>query len=167
MKDAPRPLANQAPSPPEKNVPRTPEKGSSRHPVKNIFRKFAHRAALAVGSVWAFFLAFLTVLVWAGTGPLFGYSDTWQLVINTGTTVVTFLMVFLIQATQNRDSREIHVKLDELLRAVTKARTGLADLDELSDEELDGLLHEFRRVRREKGLSDPTSGEEPDADSED
>jgi low affinity Fe/Cu permease len=138
-----------------------------RHPVKNVFRRFAHRAALAVGSVWAFFLALLIVLVWAGTGPLFRYSDTWQLVINTGTTVVTFLMVFLIQATQNRDSREIHVKLDELLRAVTKARTGFADLDELSDEELDSLLHEFHRVRREKGLPDLAYGDEASADESD
>jgi len=131
------------------------------------FGRIAKGTARVTGRPTTFAVAVLIVLAWAVTGPVFHYSDTWQLVINTGTTVVTFLMVFLIQATQNRDSREIHVKLDELLRAVTKARTGLADLDELSDEELDGLLHEFRRVRREKGLSDPTSGEEPDADSED
>ena len=122
--------------------------------MKDLFRRFSHVTARAVGSVWAFFIAMLAIVVWAASGPLFHFSDTWQLVINTGTTVVTFLMVFLIQATQNRDSREIHVKLDELLRAVTKARTGLADLDELSDEELDGLLHEFHRVRREKGMAE-------------
>ena len=116
------------------------------------FRRFAHATARAVGSVWAFFLAFLVIVVWAVTGPIFGFSDTWQLIINTGTTIVTFLMVFLIQATQNRDSREIHLKLDELLRAISKARTGLADLDDLSDEELDGLLKDFHSARKKKGL---------------
>ena len=120
--------------------------------VKDLFRRFAHRTAHAVGSVWAFFVAAAVVLVWGITGPLFHFSDTWQLVINTGTTIVTFLMVFLIQNTQNRDSREIHLKLDELLRAVTKARTGLADLDDLSDKELDRLLNEFHNARKKKGL---------------
>jgi len=120
--------------------------------MKDLFRHFAHRTARAVGSVWAFFIAALVVVVWAVSGPLFHFSDTWQLVINTGTTVVTFLMVFLIQATQNRDSREIHLKLDELLRAISKARTGLADLDDLSDEELDGLLHDFHSARKKKGM---------------
>ena len=109
---------------------------------------------MAVGSVWSFFVAVLIIVVWLVTGPIFDYSDTWQLLINTGTTIVTFLMVFLIQATQNRDSREIHLKLDELLRAVSKARTGMADLDDLSDKELDSLLHEFRHARRKKGLAE-------------
>jgi len=120
--------------------------------VKDLFRRFAHATARAVGSVWSFFLAALVIVVWAVTGPLFHFSDTWQLVINTGTTIVTFLMVFLIQATQNRDSREIHLKLDELLRALSKARTGLADLDDLSDKELDSLLHDFHKAREKKGL---------------
>ena len=120
--------------------------------VKDLFRRFAHATARAVGSVWAFFLAALVIVVWAVTGPLFHFSDTWQLVINTSTTIITFLMVFLIQATQNRDSREIHLKLDELLRAISKARTGLADLDDLSDKELDGLLHDFHHAREKKGL---------------
>jgi low affinity Fe/Cu permease len=119
--------------------------------VPDFFRRFAHSTARAVGSVWAFFLAVLVIVTWASSGPLFGFSDTWQLVINTGTTIVTFLMVFLIQNTQNRDSREIHLKLDELLRAVSKARTGMADLDELSDQELDRLLEEFHSARRKKG----------------
>jgi len=105
-----------------------------------------------MGSPWAFILAALVVLAWLVTGPMFDYSDSWQLVINTGTTIVTFLMVFLIQATQNRDSREIHLKLDELLRAISKARTGIADLDDLSDKELDALLHDFHSAREKKGL---------------
>ena len=120
--------------------------------VKDLFRRFAHATARAVGSVWSFFLAALVIVVWAVSGPLFHFSDTWQLVINTSTTIVTFLMVFLIQATQNRDSREIHLKLDELLRALSKARTGLADLDDLSDQELDSLLHDFHKAREKKGL---------------
>ncbi len=124
------------------------------HPTKDVFRRFAHRTSLAVGSIWAFFGAAAVIVVWGITGPLFHFSDTWQLVINTGTTIVTFLMVFLIQNTQNRDSRELHLKLDELLRAVSKARTGLADLDDLSDEELDNLLHEFRQARRNKGMAE-------------
>jgi low affinity Fe/Cu permease len=132
--------------------------------VKEFFRRFAHATARAVGSVWAFFLAFLVILVWAVSGPLFHFSDTWQLVINTGTTIITFIMVFLIQATQNRDSREIHLKLDELLRAISKARTGLAALDELSDDELDGLLEDFHRAREKKGL--PKLVEEEIADEE-
>ena len=100
------------------------------------FRVIAERAAQAVGSSWAFLLAIVVVLAWAVTGPLFGYSDTWQLVINTGTTIVTFLMVFLIQNTQNRDSRALQLKLDELLRGVEGARTSFIDLDHMSDEEL-------------------------------
>jgi low affinity Fe/Cu permease len=96
--------------------------------MREYFRKFANDAACAVGTSWAFFLACAAVVVWAITGSAFGYSDTWQLVINTGTTIVTFLMVFLIQATQNRDSKAIHLKLDELLRAIAKARTGMVAL---------------------------------------
>jgi low affinity Fe/Cu permease len=100
-----------------------------------------------VGSVWAFLVAVLIVVVWATTGPIFKYSDTWQLVINTGTTIVTFLMVFLIQSTQNRDSKAIHLKLDELIRAHHGARNNLVDLESLSEEELDHLAEEFSRFR--------------------
>ncbi len=103
--------------------------------------------AQAVGSPWAFILAASTVLVWAFVGPFFHYSDTWQLVINTGTTIITFLIVFLIQNTQNRDSRAVHLKLDELLRAVQGARTGLVNLENLTDEELDHLQREFERLK--------------------
>src|SRR5689334_25311361 len=89
--------------------------------------------------------AVTVIVVWAVTGPLFGFSDTWQLVINTGTTIITFLMVFLIQNTQNRDAKAIHLKLDELLRAVSSARNSLVDLENFSDAELEKLAKEFQR----------------------
>ncbi len=116
--------------------------------MKNLFRKFAQAASQAVGSSWAFILAVVIIFVWAITGPLFHYSDTWQLVINTGTTIITFLMVFLIQNTQNRDAKAIHLKLDELIRAVEGARTHLVELEELSDEELERLQKQFTRLRK-------------------
>jgi low affinity Fe/Cu permease len=100
-----------------------------------------------MGSSWAFFVACAVVLVWAITGPSFHYSDTWQLVINTGTTIVTFLMVFLIQATQNRDSQAIHLKLDELLRAIAKARTGLVGLEHMSEDEIKDIEAEFATIK--------------------
>src|SRR5499427_4917378 len=115
--------------------------------MNELFRLFAHRTSQLVGSSWAFILAFLIVIAWALTGPVFHYSDTWQLVINTGTTIITFLMVFLIQNTQNRDARAIHLKLDELIRGVKGARTGLVNLEGLSDEELNRLQKEFERLR--------------------
>ena len=111
--------------------------------VREAFRRFARDAACALGSSSAFVIALVVIVVWAFTGPAFNYSDTWQLIINTGTTIVTFLMVFLIQATQNRDSEAIHLKLDELLRAVGKARTGLVGLERMPEEELKELQHEF------------------------
>ena len=115
--------------------------------MKELFRRIAERAAHAVGSYWAFLIALLTVVVWALTGPYFGYSDTWQLFINTGTTVITFLMVFLIQNTQNRESRIVALKLDELLRGVEGARTGLVELDQMSDEDLERVHQEFSQMR--------------------
>ena len=116
----------------------------------DFFRKFAHRTSSGVGSPWAFTFAVIVILVWALTGPIFHFSDTWQLVINTGTTIVTFLMVFLIQNTQNRDATAIHLKLDELIRAVKGARNKLVDLEELSDEELEALRQEFHRLGTER-----------------
>jgi low affinity Fe/Cu permease len=113
------------------------------------FRKFAHATAEVVGHSGAFFLATSIVVVWACTGPLFHFSDTWQLVINTGTTIVTFLMVFLIQNTQNRDSHAVHLKLDELIRANKNARNALLGLEAMSDEELAQLQHEFEQLRNE------------------
>jgi len=115
--------------------------------MKEVFRRFSEGAAQAVGSYWAFLLAGLTVAIWGVTGSYFGYSDTWQLFINTGTTIVTFLMVFLIQNTQNRDSRIVALKLDELLRGVEGARTALVDLDQMSDDDLAKVQEEFRRLQ--------------------
>jgi low affinity Fe/Cu permease len=115
-----------------------------------VFRKIAHRTAHGVGHPWAFSLALLVVVGWAFTGPIFGFSDTWQLVINTGTTIITFLMVFLIQNTQNRDSHAIHLKLDELIRANTQARNALLVAEELTEAELDELQADFERIAKEK-----------------
>lgn len=115
--------------------------------MRQAFRKFAAATAEAVGSPWAFIAAMLLVIGWAASGPLFGFSDGWELVINTLTTIITFLMVFLIQNAQNRDSKALHLKLDELLRALEGARTALVDLEELSDEELQKLQQEFKRLQ--------------------
>src|SRR6188508_3011955 len=103
--------------------------------AKEKFHVFAHKTAEAVGSPYMFMGSVLLVIAWVITGPLFGFSNTWQLVINTGTTIVTFLVVFLIQNTQNRDSRAIHLKLDELIRSSRGARNGLIDSEDLSDQE--------------------------------
>ena len=99
-----------------------------------------------MGSPWVFFAAIVVVFLWGVSGPAFAFSDTWQLMINTGTTILTFLMVFLIQNTQNRDARAIHLKLDELIRAVEGARTKLVHLEDLTDDELDDLQQQFRRL---------------------
>lgn len=115
--------------------------------MENWFRKVAENASHLVGTQWAFLIAVLVVAAWGISGPYFGYSDTWQLVINTGTTIITFLMVFLIQNTQNRESRVITLKLDELIRAVEGARTGFVDLDHMSDQELEIVHEEFVRLR--------------------
>ena len=115
--------------------------------MNEIFRKFAFKVSRLVGSPWMFVGALVLIAGWGVTGPLFHFSDTWQLVINTGTTIVTFLMVFLIQNTQNREAETIQLKLDELIRAVAKARTSLVDLEELSDKELEHLHEEFRRLQ--------------------
>ena len=115
--------------------------------VPEPFRTFSRRVAAGVGHPYAFALALFGVAAWFATGPVFHYSDTWQLVINTSTTIVTFLVVFLIQHTQNHDTRVIQVKLDELLRAVREARTGLVDLEELPEADLARLEREFRKLR--------------------
>jgi low affinity Fe/Cu permease len=120
--------------------------------MKDIFRRAAVTMAQLMGSPWVFLAAVFSVLVWAATGPLFGFSDTWQLVINTGTTVVTFLLVFLIQNTQNRDAKAIHLKLDELLRGVEGARTGLVDLQSLTDDQLEELQAQFQRLRHREDV---------------
>jgi low affinity Fe/Cu permease len=115
--------------------------------MNDRFRKIAHQVSELTGTSWAFVTAILIILVWGVTGPVFRFSDTWQLIINTGTTIVTFLMVFLIQNTQNRDAKAMHLKLDELLRAVNGARTSMVDLEDCSDEELARLQEAFRRLR--------------------
>ena len=107
--------------------------------MNETFRKFAQKISTLCGSPFTFGLAIFIILVWAFLGPLFKYSDTWQLVINTGTTIITFLMVFLIQNTQNRDARATHLKLDELIHANKHARNQLIDLERLTDEALDKL----------------------------
>jgi low affinity Fe/Cu permease len=124
--------------------------------VSDAFRVFARRSSMMLGSAWAFAAAVLVIVVWLLTGPMFHFSDTWQLIINTATTVVTFLMVFLIQNTQNRDAKAMHLKLDELIRAVKDARDELVDLENLSDEELEQLEEQFRRMRK-RAENDETS----------
>jgi low affinity Fe/Cu permease len=116
--------------------------------VSDAFRIFARRSSTVLGSAWAFASAIFIIVVWGLTGPTFHYSDTWQLIINTGTTIVTFLMVFLIQNTQNRDAKAAHLKLDEVIRALKGARNELIDLERLSDEDLTSLEKQFERVRK-------------------
>ncbi len=125
----------------------------------DYFGKFAARCSHYLGSRWSFLAALGVIVVWAVTGPFFHYSDTWQLVINTGTTIVTFLMVFLIQNTQNRDARAIHLKLNELIHALDKAKNQMMDVENLSDMELEELTKTYERMRhtaetRRKSRSD-------------
>ncbi|MGH9514226.1 MAG: low affinity iron permease family protein [Terriglobales bacterium] len=113
------------------------------------FHVFATRAANAVGNKWAFLAALLIIVLWLVSGPYFHYSDTWQLIINTGTTVVTFLVVFLIQNTQNRDARAIHLKLDEIIKSIDQAHNEMIDIEHLSDDELQKLADKYQKVREE------------------
>lgn len=113
------------------------------------FHVFATHAANWVGTKYAFLAAIVTVLIWLISGPYFHYSDTWQLVINTATTVVTFLVVFLIQNTQNRDARAIHLKLDEIIKSIDKAQNEMIDIEHLSDSELQRLADKYQKVREE------------------
>ena len=116
--------------------------------VSDAFRLFAKRSSKVLGSAWAFGSAILIIVIWALTGPMFHYSNAWQLIINTGTTIVTFLMVFLIQNTQNRDAKAAHLKLDEIIRALKGARNEFIDLEKLADEDLASLEKQFERVRK-------------------
>jgi len=116
--------------------------------VRNAFRVFARQSSIILGSAWVFTAAILIIVAWALTGPTFHFSDTWQLIINTGTTIVTFLMVFLIQNTQNRDAKAFQLKLDEIIRALKGARNELVDLENLSDEDLKILEQQFQRIRQ-------------------
>jgi low affinity Fe/Cu permease len=140
-------------------LPEDPMQSDSVRPA-GPFARFAKSAAIATGRPWAFGIALAIVVVWFSTGPLFRYSDTWQLVINTGTTIVTFLMVFLIQNQQNRDSEAIQIKLDELIRASKGAHLALLDLEELNDRDLHRIREEYEELAAEarkllrKGRSD-------------
>lgn len=125
--------------------------------MNEIFRRFASKTTEILGSSWTFLAAMLIVLIWAATGPYFLYSNTWQLVINTGTSVVTFIMVFVIQHSQNRDTKAIHLKLAELIRAVEEARTELVNLEDFSDEKLQDLKEQFEQI--------PVAGESLDRGS--
>ena len=111
------------------------------------FSRFSNSCSMMVGSRWSFSLALLVVLVWALTGPYYHYSDTWQLVINTGTTIVTFVMVFLIQHTQNRDAKAVNLKLNEIILALKRAKNELIDAEKLSDEELEELEKKYAHLR--------------------
>ncbi len=145
---------------PMKNLAKKLAKGP--YASNEVFRRIANRASHGVGSPWAFFAAAAVIITWAVTGPLFHYSDTWQLVINTGTTIITFLMVFLIQNTQNRDSHALHLKLDELIRTNDSARNRLMGLEKLTDRELEELQSEFEDLAKERlaaRASKPPSGD--------
>jgi len=129
----------------------------------NIFDKTANYISRLMGHPAVFALACLTILVWAATGPLAGYSDTWQLIINTSTTIVTFLMVFLIQNTQNRDSHALHLKIDELLRALDAADTRLVDLEERSEKDLESLRQHYLVLAGQARPADEAAGSQAPA----
>ncbi|HJP91994.1 MAG TPA: low affinity iron permease family protein [Pyrinomonadaceae bacterium] len=119
---------------------------NKRNKVSELLEKFSHQATKATGTSLAFVLAVTIIIVWAITGPLFRFSDTWQLVINTGTTIVTFLMVFLIQRTQNKDALAIHLKLNEIVAAMEGASNRLIDVEDLSEPEIDALRKYYQRL---------------------
>jgi len=121
--------------------------------LADSFQAFATKSSYWVGSKWAFALAVAMIVLWAVTGPSFHYSDTWQLVVNTATTVVTFLIVFLIQNTQNRDARAIHLKLDEIIRAIRGASNSMINIETLSDQELQALSDQFEKIRTQRSGS--------------
>jgi low affinity Fe/Cu permease len=123
--------------------------------MRKFFTAFSTKTAQLMGSYWAFLIAALIIIVWAVTGPMFNYSDTWQLVINTGTTIVTFLMVFLIQNTQNRDAKAMHLKLDELIVAVKQAHNELVDIEELDEGQLEKIAEIYKK-KKEEYLSEDT-----------
>lgn len=122
----------------------------------DLFNKFSKKAGDIIGSSWAFSLAFLFIIVWLVTGPFFNFSDTWQLIINTSTTIVTFLIAFLLQHSQNRDTKMIQLKLDELILVIKRAKNSRIALDELSDEQLKSLEENYKRVAKIKERSTKT-----------
>jgi low affinity Fe/Cu permease len=134
-------------------MPRLPDRGEEQRTVKTAFRRIAERASDIVASPWAFFTALAFVLLWLMSGPFLGFGEQWHFLVNTVSSVVTFLLVFLIQNTQNRDARAIHLKLNELIRAVEGAHTGLVNLEALSDEDLERLERAFIQHREQRGRS--------------
>jgi low affinity Fe/Cu permease len=126
--------------------------------LNKAFTHFANKASEVAGSSWAFLVAVLAILVWAITGPLFGFSDTWQLIINTLTTLVTFLMVFLIQNTQNRDAKAIHLKLDEIVRVIGAADDELLDVEDLTEEELREMIKRYHLLARQTKVNGSAPG---------
>jgi len=143
---------------PDANIPHHPAHNSK---VDQWFRSFANKTADRVGAPSSFALGVLVVLIWILTGPLFHFSDTWQLVINTGTTIITFLMVFLIQNTQTRDTRTMHLKLDELIRSVEGARNRLVDLEHSSQERIEALDEEFASMRKAEDANEGNASRLP------
>jgi low affinity Fe/Cu permease len=132
------------------------------HTINSPFTRFAKKTSTFTGKPATFIIAVLVILTWAATGPIFGYSDTWQLVINTGTTIITFLMVFLIQNTQNRDTEALQIKLDELIRAIEQANNSLLDLEELDDKDLDKIRETYLNLakrQREGEEGEPSARE--------
>jgi low affinity Fe/Cu permease len=125
------------------------------NPVSRVFSKVAQAVTTATGSAWAFMLALSTIGVWAILGPTFGYSDTWQLVINTSTTIITFLMVFVIQHSQNKEMKSIQIKLDELIAATGGASNKLIDVEEMSDEEVGAMYREYQQLARDAAKQPP------------
>ncbi len=134
------------------------------HKSANIFERISHYCTVFTGSTWAFIIASLVIIVWLATGPLFNFSDTWPLVINTGTTIITFIMVFLIQRAQNKDSKAIHLKLNELIASLKGPSNRLIDVEELNEEEIRILANYFHKLsemaKKEKDLSQSHSIEE-------
>jgi low affinity Fe/Cu permease len=122
---------------------------SSQRSMSHWFQQFAAKSAALMGTRWAFLVALLIIAMWLVSGPYFHYSDTWQLVINTATTIVTFLMVFVIQNTQNRDARAIHLKLDEIIHSIQHAHNDMINIEKLSDEELETLSEKYESIRQE------------------
>lgn len=147
-----------------RSEPGAPSHGSGKANGGSLFRRFAVVASDVLGSSRAFLAAVLVVLAWAAAGPIFQFSSAWQLVINTGTTIVTFLMIFLVQNTQNRDTLAINLKLDELLRGTRGARTALVDLEALSDEDLHRLREQFRELSEEAGNALESATEDLDGE---
>lgn len=134
---------------PQRHTHKKPPVPQQRETASVAFSRFSAKVAGWVGSSWMFLAACVGILIWAASGRFFHYSDTWQLVVNTATTIVTFLVVFLIQNTQNRDARAIHLKLDEIIRSIHHAHNEMIDIEKLSDEELEELSRHYERIREE------------------